>query len=172
MYTHVHVYICTYIWHVLSWEESGNMSLISVTSFTVQDGVSPLYVASQNGHTDVVDLLVKAGADVPLTTTEVYAYMLCGSQSYSVHTYVDWSVHNSHVISGPHILRAELIILFSAYYSFLLCSYFLPTILLITPIILFHIPIILTKWNFFAFHMYERTNNCCLLYRSITEVEI
>ena len=58
------------------------MSLISVTSFTVQDGFSPLHVASQNGHTDVVDLLVRAGADVHLATTEVYAYMLCGSQSY------------------------------------------------------------------------------------------
>ena len=58
------------------------MSLISVTSFTVQDGISPLYAASHNGHTDVVDLLVRAGADVHLTTTEVYAYILCGSQSY------------------------------------------------------------------------------------------
>ena len=34
------------------------------TCFTVQDGFSPLYVASQEGHTDVVDLLLKAGADV------------------------------------------------------------------------------------------------------------
>ena len=48
------------------------MSLISVTSFTVQDGISSLYVASENGHTDVVDLLVRAGADVHLATTQVY----------------------------------------------------------------------------------------------------
>ena len=44
---------------------------MSVTSFTVQDGVSPLYAASLNGCTDVVDLLVRAGADVHLATTKV-----------------------------------------------------------------------------------------------------
>ena len=53
----------------------------SVTSFTVQNGYSPLFVASQNGHADVVDLLVKAGADVHLATTKVFAYILCGLQS-------------------------------------------------------------------------------------------
>ena len=30
----------------------------------IQDGLSPVYIASQKGHTDVVDVLVKAGADV------------------------------------------------------------------------------------------------------------
>ena len=34
-----------------------------------QNGVSPVYVASQNGHTEVVDLLVQAGADINLSTT-------------------------------------------------------------------------------------------------------
>ena len=29
-----------------------------------------MYAASQNGHTDVVDLLVQAGADIHLATTE------------------------------------------------------------------------------------------------------
>ena len=29
-----------------------------------QDGFSPLYFASQNGHTEVVDVLLQAGADV------------------------------------------------------------------------------------------------------------
>ena len=28
-----------------------------------QDGISPVYVASQNGHMEIVDLLVQAGAD-------------------------------------------------------------------------------------------------------------
>lgn len=37
-----------------------------------QDGCSPLYVASLKGHTDVVDLLVKEGADVHLATIKVY----------------------------------------------------------------------------------------------------
>ena len=36
-----------------------------------QDGFSPVYAASQNGHTEVVDLLVQAGADIHLATTEV-----------------------------------------------------------------------------------------------------
>ena len=37
-----------------------------------QDGASPVYVASENGHTEVVDLLVQAGADINLATTEVH----------------------------------------------------------------------------------------------------
>ena len=35
-----------------------------------QDGISPMYAASKNGHTEVVDLLVQAGADIHLATTE------------------------------------------------------------------------------------------------------
>ena len=42
----------------------------SVSFFTsIQDGVSPVYVASKHGHTEVVDLLVQAGADIHLATT-------------------------------------------------------------------------------------------------------
>ena len=37
-----------------------------------QDGYSPVYAASQNGHTEVVDLLVQAGADIHLATTKVH----------------------------------------------------------------------------------------------------
>ena len=38
-----------------------------------QNGISPVYAASRKGHTEVVDLLVQAGADIHLTTTnEVY----------------------------------------------------------------------------------------------------
>ena len=37
----------------------------------LQNGVSPLYAASQEGHTDVVDILIKAGADIHQATTEV-----------------------------------------------------------------------------------------------------
>ena len=40
-------------------------------SLTLQDGVSPLYAASQEGHSDVVDILLKAGADLHLATTKV-----------------------------------------------------------------------------------------------------
>ena len=51
----------------------------------IQNGISPLYAASQNGHTDVVDLLVRAGADVHLATTEVFAYTLCGQVITCLH---------------------------------------------------------------------------------------
>ena len=37
-------------------------------SLTVQIGISPLYAASYNGHSDVVDILLEAGADVHQAT--------------------------------------------------------------------------------------------------------
>ena len=37
----------------------------------LQDGASPLYAASQEGYTDVVDILIKAGADIHQATTKV-----------------------------------------------------------------------------------------------------
>ena len=40
-------------------------------SLTLQIGASPLYVASQEGHSDLVDILLKAGADVHQATTKV-----------------------------------------------------------------------------------------------------
>ena len=52
------------------------MTLVIVVSFTVQGGASPLYVASLGGHTDVVDILVKAGADVNQTETVVCLFDL------------------------------------------------------------------------------------------------
>ena len=38
----------------------------------MQGDISPVYVASLNGHTGVVDLLVQAGADIHLASTEVH----------------------------------------------------------------------------------------------------
>ena len=40
-------------------------------NYYVQGGFSPLFAASREGHTDVVDILVKAGADVHQTTAKV-----------------------------------------------------------------------------------------------------
>ena len=37
---------------------------------STQNGYSPVHAASIEGHTDVVDLLVKAGADIHLATTD------------------------------------------------------------------------------------------------------
>ena len=38
-------------------------------SSTIQNGASPLYVASQAGQTEVVDTLLKSGADPNLANT-------------------------------------------------------------------------------------------------------
>ena len=41
--------------------------IILILSSTVQDGKSSLYIASQEGHTEIVELLLKKGADPNLT---------------------------------------------------------------------------------------------------------
>lgn len=43
------------------------------TTFIVQDGLNTVYVASQEGHTEIVDVLVRAGANVN-QATEVYVH--------------------------------------------------------------------------------------------------
>ena len=43
-------------------------------SLTVQNGFGPLHVASQEGHSEVVYILVKAGADVNQAGTMVCDY--------------------------------------------------------------------------------------------------
>ena len=48
---------------------------LSHVVINIQDGLSPLYVASREGHTDVVDMLVKAGADVNQATIEVHIHV-------------------------------------------------------------------------------------------------
>ena len=55
--------------------ESVLIVLHTLTTFCcqTQDGVSPVNVASWNGHTEVVDLLIQEGADIHLATTEVHA---------------------------------------------------------------------------------------------------
>ena len=46
------------------------MTSTSFSELYIQDGLSPLYVASHEGHTDVVDILLRKGADVNQTTTD------------------------------------------------------------------------------------------------------
>ena len=40
-------------------------------TFSIQDGISPICVASHYGHTDVVDVLLRAGADANQSCTTV-----------------------------------------------------------------------------------------------------
>ena len=42
-----------------------------------QDNATPLYVASQNGHHDVVQTLVRAGADITMAESDVSDIVLC-----------------------------------------------------------------------------------------------
>ena len=54
-------------------------------SFTpYQDNVTPLHVANQNGHYDVVQTLVRAGADANIARSDVSDMVLC---SYSTCTH-------------------------------------------------------------------------------------
>ena len=55
----------------------------NILSSTAQDGVSPLFIASQNGHTQIVELLLRKGADPNLTRT------VCG---------LVWSLYLLHVL--------------------------------------------------------------------------
>ena len=63
-------------------------------SLTVQNGASPLYVASQEGHSDVVDILLKAGADVHQATTKVWYTVVLELVSSFVHQpWWQWCSH-------------------------------------------------------------------------------
>ena len=53
-------------------------------SLAVQDGASPLYAASQNGHTEAVDTLLKSGADpnMVVVTFNVGSYLIYVCSAY------------------------------------------------------------------------------------------
>ena len=65
--------------------------------FSYQDGVTPLHVASQNGHFEVVTLLVDRGADLNLQEevstrigcvyTQIRMNMYITKNSYIIHEY-------------------------------------------------------------------------------------
>ena len=67
-----HANCCTHAWGWL------NCMFDLFYSFTpYQDNATPLYMASQEGHYDVVQTLVRAGADVNIATSDVSDMVLC-----------------------------------------------------------------------------------------------
>ena len=51
--------------------------LIAHLSSTLQDGFTPLYVASDKGHTSIVDALLRNGADPNLAVTVSILVVCC-----------------------------------------------------------------------------------------------
>lgn len=60
--------------------------------FAIQNGISPLYVASQEGHTDIVDLLLKAGADTHQAEMVLHATCI---YIHVVHTHLIYIIMSS-----------------------------------------------------------------------------
>ena len=76
---------------------SGELRYVSLVLSTVQDGVSPVYVSCDYGHTNVVNVLVKAGADVNQALTKVCHWCATAYvKSSQVRTY-----HGSQVAREP-----------------------------------------------------------------------
>ena len=60
--------------HPPRFDGQNNMTSIVIIHTVPQNGCSPLYVASEMGHTDVVDILLRSGADVHQTAIKVRIY--------------------------------------------------------------------------------------------------
>ena len=60
-------------------------SNVSDISYLPQDGTTPLIVASQKGHSDVVNILIRSGAgvDVPKNVSNVVLFLLSLTIQYS-----------------------------------------------------------------------------------------
>ena len=61
-----HFLVCLYNIIIVNLYVLNNYNILSSTA---QNGSSPLYRASQNGHTQIVELLLREGADPNLTRT-------------------------------------------------------------------------------------------------------
>ena len=61
--------MCIYI-HVILVVGDGNWYMHFPLT---QTGISPLYIASQNGHSDVVNILIRNGADVNMAANVRYS---------------------------------------------------------------------------------------------------
>ena len=79
---------------------SGNHSNVSDIFYLPQDGATPLFIASQNGHSDVVNILIRSGAgvDVPenVSNCKLVWYFFCSEHELliqcSIHVlFLGWS---------------------------------------------------------------------------------
>ena len=74
------------------------MASIVIVHTVPQGGYSPLYAASQEGHTDIVDILLRSGADVHQTTIKVCHYTITdylpSDSTHSLHVFVSISATN------------------------------------------------------------------------------
>ena len=95
----VHVILLVLIFQllVLWFDGHNNVTSIVIMHTVPQDGFSPLYAASQDGHTEVVDILLRSGADVHQTTIKVchstITDYLPSDSTHSLHVFV--SIHQS-----------------------------------------------------------------------------
>ena len=63
--------------HVTRYRAIISLTITSLLVIAViQENFSPVFVASQEGHTQVVELLIGAGANVHLATSEVLLVMV------------------------------------------------------------------------------------------------
>lgn len=63
LHVYLHWYTCIMYLYTLAC-----IHVLKIMSFIVQEGASPLLIASQNGKAEVVDILLKNGADPNLVT--------------------------------------------------------------------------------------------------------
>ena len=65
-------------------------------SFT-QDGATPLYIVSQKGYSDIVNILIRNGADVNLAHNVYIDIMMCHTLTLYIHVHVHVGTHVCHV---------------------------------------------------------------------------
>ena len=75
---YMHIFMCVHIWIVYHVRCGVHVHVYMIVSSTTQDGLSPLYVASQVGHTDIVDLfLLQRVADPNQACTVCSFFDMC-----------------------------------------------------------------------------------------------
>ena len=96
-FVHVNILVLIFQLLVLWFDGQNNMASIVIMHTVPQGGYSPLYAASQEGHTDVVDILLRSGEDVHQTIIKVCHYTITdylpSDSTHSLHVFV--SVHKS-----------------------------------------------------------------------------